>query len=70
MVVPRSHLREEYFDALLYGERIVVEHAFAWMDAYKTLLCRFETLARNWYHLNMLAMTIIFIKKNYFRQIP
>lgn len=55
--------REEYFDPKLYKNRIVIEHAFAWMDAYKALLIRFETTARNWFNLNLLGFIVIFNRK-------
>ena len=32
--------REEQFDELLYEQRRVIEHSFAWLDAYKALLIR------------------------------
>lgn len=55
--------REDYFDDKLYKHRTVVEHLFAWMDAYKALLVRFETTARNWFSLQMLAFLVIFARK-------
>ena len=41
-------LDEQYFDEELYKKRTVIEQANAWMDSYKALLIRYETLARNW----------------------
>lgn len=55
--------REEWFDDLLYQRRKVIEHAFAWLDAYKALLIRYETTARNWFSLNLLGFTTCFIRK-------
>lgn len=55
--------REEYFDPLLYKHRIVIEHAFAWLDAFKALLIRFETSARNWFSMNLLGFIAIFARK-------
>ena len=55
--------REEYFDPELYRHRTVIEHAFAWMDAFKSLLIRFETSARNWLNLNLLGFMVIFVRK-------
>ena len=55
--------REDYFDELLYKRRLVIEHAFAWLDAYKALLIRYETTTRNWFSLNMLGFTTCLIRK-------
>ena len=55
--------RFEYFDSLLYKSRYVIERAFAWLDAFKALLIRYETSAINWLSLNLLAMTANFIRK-------
>ena len=55
--------RDDYFDRLLYKHRVVIEHAFAWMDAFKSLLIRFETSARNWLNLNLLGFMVIFARK-------
>lgn len=59
--------RDDYFDPELYKHRAVIEHAFAWMDAFKSLLIRFETSARNWLNLNLLGFMVIFARK---RQAP
>ena len=55
--------REEYFDELLYKRRQVIEHAFAWLDAYKALLIRYETTARNWFNMNIIGFTLCFLRK-------
>jgi len=60
--------REDYrpatrFDPELYKHRTVIEHAFAWLDAFKALLIRFETSARNWLNLNLLGFMVIFARK-------
>ena len=55
--------RDEYFDPITYKKRTVVEHAFAWLDAFKALLVRYETTARNWFAWNLLGFTAIFIRK-------
>ena len=55
--------REVTFDELLYKRRKVIEHAFAWLDAYKALLIRYETKALNWYSLNLIGFTTCFIRK-------
>jgi len=55
--------RDVIFDGLLYKRRKVIEHAFAWLDAYKALLIRYETTALNWYSLNLIGFTTCFIRK-------
>ncbi len=55
--------RYEYFDELLYENRYVIERAFAWLDAFKALLMRYETSAINWLALNILGMLVCFIRK-------
>ncbi|UZR97130.1 transposase [Chondrinema litorale] len=57
--------RDEYFDPLLYKQRTVIEHAFAWLDAYKALLIRYEKKAKNWFNLNLLGFFVGFSKKIY-----
>jgi hypothetical protein len=37
--------------------------AFAWLDAFKALLIRYETAALNWLSLNIIGMAISFIRK-------
>ena len=53
--------REEYFDPILYLDRKVIEHAFAWQDAFKGLLIRYEVLAQNWLSMNILGIICRFI---------
>jgi transposase len=55
--------RFEYFDELLYQNRYVIERAFAWLDAFKALLIRYETSAINWLAFNILGMIACFIRK-------
>lgn len=55
--------RDEYFDPLLYKQRTVIEHAFAWLDAYKALLIRYERKTKNWFSLNLLGFFVVFAKK-------
>lgn len=60
--------REEYFDREFYEARTVIEHAFAWaaprwLDSYKALLVRYETVARNWMSLNILGFIVVFLKR-------
>lgn len=51
------------FDEVLYKDRSFIEHANAWMDAFKALLIRFETCVRNWKALNLIAFSVIFLRK-------
>lgn len=55
--------RNEYFDELLYENRYVIERAFAWLDAFKALLIRYETTANNWLNLNIIGMIVCFLRK-------
>jgi transposase len=57
------HHHPTRFDPELYKHRTVIEHAFAWMDAFKSLLIRFETASRNWLNLNILGFMVIFARK-------
>jgi len=56
--------REEYFDELLYKNRTVIERAFSWLDAYKALLIRFESSAKNWIALHLIAFSIRLLNLN------
>jgi transposase len=51
------------FDEELYADRYVIEHANAWIDAFKALLVRFEFTIRNWMALHFIAFAAIFIRK-------
>ena len=55
--------REEYFDEELYRKRKFCEHPFAWMDAYKALLIRYEKLDDTWLAMNLMGMIHIFFRK-------
>ena len=55
--------RDVHFDEQLYEKRQVIEHSFAWLDAFKALLVRFEKLARNWFSLMMIGFLVIFNRK-------
>ena len=52
-----------YFDEQLYERRAFCEHPFAWMDAYKGLLIRYEKLASTWISMNFMGMTHVFLRK-------
>lgn len=52
-----------YFDEELYKRRVVIEQANAWLDSFKALLVRFETLVTTWVALHLLAFTVLFLRK-------
>jgi len=54
---------ELLLDELLYEERFAVERTNAWIDAYKTLLVRFETTVRNWESFHYLAFSLMLLRK-------
>ena len=51
------------FDPKLYRHRVVVEHANAWLDGFKTSLVRYETSVGNWLAWHWLAFVVIFLRK-------
>ena len=55
-------------DDELYKERFSVERTNAWLDAFKSLLVRFETKSQTWMSLHYLAFALILIrnKTNHF----
>jgi transposase len=53
----------KYYDDELYKRRTKIEHANAWMDAFKALLVRFEKLIATWMSLQWLAFTALFCRK-------
>lgn len=57
--------REEYFDGILYQERFTCEHPFAWMDAYKGLLVRYEKLSVTWLSMNIMGMLHLLLRKKH-----
>lgn len=57
---PRNGKNEgNLFDELLYKYRFVIERTNAWLDAFKTLLVRFETNQIHWKALHFTAFTVI-----------
>lgn len=55
--------REDYFNEEFYKARFVIERTFAWLDAFKALLVRYETTVRNWLAVNHLAFFLIAMRK-------
>jgi transposase len=54
--------RKRYFHKELYKRRVVNERLFAWLDAFKTLLIRFDTLNSSWLSWHYFAFTLILLK--------
>lgn len=52
-----------YFDEKLYESRFKIEQANAWLDGFKALLIRFETLDITWKAMHFLAFSLRLIKK-------
>lgn len=52
-----------YFDEELYKRRTKIEHANAWLDAFKALLVRYEKKIFTWMGLHWLAFITRFLKK-------
>ena len=52
-----------YFDEELYKRRTVIEHANAWMDGFKGLIIRYETLVRNWMAMHWMAFSVFFLTR-------
>ena len=46
------------------ARRVVVEHANAWLDSFKTLLVRYETSVGNWLAWHWFAFVVIFCEKS------
>ena len=55
--------KDTFFDEELYKRRSLCEHPFAWMDAFKGLLVRYERLATNWLSMNIMGMMHIFLRR-------
>ena len=62
---PRNgELSEEYlFDEVMYKERFAIERTNAWMDSFRSILCRFDTTLSSWKGWNYLAFAVVFLKK-------
>jgi len=54
---------EKYFDSELYKRRFKIEKANAWMDSFKALQVRFETLNIKWMSMYYWAFSILFLGK-------
>ena len=64
---PRHQTQEEveylYFDEELYKRRVVIEQANAWLDSFKALLIRFETLVLTWVAFHLMAFVVLFLRR-------
>jgi transposase len=58
-----QHAEYRYFDEELYKRRFVIERTNAWIDSFKALLVRFETLVETWMALHFLAFTVLLSRK-------
>ncbi|GLB53012.1 hypothetical protein NBRC110019_20520 [Neptunitalea chrysea] len=54
--------RKRFFNQDIYNQRFVNERTFAWMDSFRTLLIRFDTLDSSWLNWHYLAFALILIK--------
>ena len=50
------------FDDRLYKCRFVIERTNAWLDAFKTLLVRFETKQLHWRAFHLIAFVVILLR--------
>jgi transposase len=54
--------RKRYFNPDVYQTRFVNERCFAWLDSFRTLLIRFDTLDLSWLNWHYLAFALILLK--------
>lgn len=54
--------RKRFFNQEAYSKRFVNERAFAWIDSFRTLLIRFDTLDSSWLNWHYLAFALILLK--------
>jgi transposase len=54
--------RKRTFNEGVYQTRFVNERCFAWLDSFRTLLIRFDTLDSSWLNWHYLAFAIIVLK--------
>lgn len=61
---PRNGQDEDvYFDEKLYKNRFKIERTFAWLDGFKGLVMRYETLNTTWVAMLYLGFIMRFIRK-------
>ncbi|MGZ5281913.1 MAG: transposase, partial [Bacteroidia bacterium] len=54
--------RKRHFYEYIYKKRYVNERCFAWMDSFRTLLVRFDSLDCSWRNWHFLAALLIILK--------
>ena len=54
--------KKRFFNQDIYDQRFVNERAFAWLDSFRTLLIRFDTLDASWLNWHYLAFALILLK--------
>jgi len=54
--------KKRFFNQDIYDKRFVNERTFAWLDAFRTLIIRYEKLDSTWINWHYLAFTIILLK--------
>ncbi len=47
----------------MYKKRSVIERTNAWMDSFRSILCRFDTTVSSWIGWNYLAFAVVVLKK-------
>lgn len=52
-----------YFEELLYEERYSIERTNAWMDSFRLLLIRFDTIIASWESFNYIAFIVLLVRK-------
>ncbi len=52
------------FDEELYKNRFKIERSFAWLDGFKGLIIRYETLNITWQAMLYLGLIVNFVKKS------
>lgn len=59
----KNTVNQYFMDDELYRNRFVIERSNAWIDSFKALLIRFETLQETWIALHYLAFCSLFINR-------
>lgn len=54
--------KKRFFNQGIYDKRFVNERAFAWIDSFRTLLIRFDSLDSSWLSWHYLAFALILLK--------
>lgn len=54
--------RKRFFDQEAYLKRFCVERTFAWLDAFRSLIIRYETTVKNWKSLHFIASIVLYLK--------